>query len=102
MLVRIFDIPAPLRTAELAKRIARKLEYHPRVEEGAVRVSFSPLTTSARGAHNVLITGTSTAQDYVYRELVDMVALACAPYFEQEGYLWYGCANPHIARKVGT
>lgn len=97
MFIRVFDIPKDLRTEELCmfirRAIAEKFWLDPRV----ISVSLSPLPTSDRGPHGVLITGLAQKQMWEYRTMVEVIGSACAPYFHAHGYLWYGCQNPYLA-----
>lgn len=97
MFIRIFDIPAELRTGELVELIRGAVVERFRVPRDLVTVLFSSVPVFPRGAHGVLITGIQKAQMHRYRDIVRVVGNVCEEYFDAHGYLWYGIQNPQIA-----
>lgn len=99
MLIRIFDVPIELRTFELKMLVRRSVANRLWRDVRSIDVSLSPVPTADRGPHGVLISGLAADEFAEYRLIVEVVSGACAPYFMEHGYLWYGCSSPRIAMK---
>ena len=99
MLVRIFDIPSPLQSEVLAEELRHTIAHTMQVEPETVQVSLSSIKTRHRGKHNVSFTGITPKQ--AHRQRVTIAAMETNRfvdmYFYDNGYLFYGFANPQLA-----